>query len=314
MNILLDYFFKIVAIEPTPAASTAFLKQVCILVSPKEMVTPGTITECVTMEEVGALTDNDEAQQLFNAGMTKVLVLPLDTLSDFAAAVVGHESDFFTVLVSSDFADADIDDEEDGLDLGQFAGVVGIASDDDTKNATRAALTNYVAFHTTSTNKAKNMFYAFGKMLSNTLNWRNQQYISMPVADDVDTNGDADSLFDDRISFVLNDDQYGKRLAFFGVGGKAIIAPYVKKNLAIDMQSAALTYVSANQPQFTKKEAALLEDELKKVIQSYIDRNWIEAGTVEISLVENNFVAAGEINITEPSAMWRISAEILQTL
>ena len=431
MNILLDYFFPITAIEPTQAASTGFLKQVCIVVLPNGGGTAGEITECDTMAEVAAVTDNTEAQQLFNAGMSRVHVLQADDLylADF---LEGHESDFFTVLISSDFAAAAItatkatgvitisdyaalvsgtddvitiegvaftaqagastlgqttftaatsdeltaaslaaqinghpataarvtasvvgdavtltavaDGSEgneiglsytdndtnvgavlsglsggnlsggDGLFLGEFTGVVGVSSTDDTFLEVQAAIGNRAAFHTTSDNKAKNMFYAFGKLLSNALSWLNQQYIEMPVADDVDTLGEANALFDDKISFVISDDEFGERLALFACGAKAIVGPYIKRNLEIDLQSAALTYISANQPQYTKRHATLLEDTLQKVIDGYIERQEIEAGTVEVKLEEDNFVASGYINISEPKAMWRVVGEMRQTL
>jgi hypothetical protein len=432
MNILLDYFFPIASIEPTPAASTAFLKQVLVVVKPKSGATEDTITLCTSMSQVAALTDNTEAQQLFNAGMNRVYVVAVDDL-DLASILEGHESDFFTLLVSGDFSDAEIDEAYAtgtvtitdyaalltttadtiavagvtftaqsgaatlgtatfraatdnaataaslaaqinahatasalvtasvdgavvtitandlgvsgndiavaytdngsptvgltlaglsggklsggaGLLVGAFAGVIGVSSTNDIKNASRAATSNWAAFHTTSGNKAKNMFYAFGKLLSNSLNWTNQQYITMPFADDVDTLGEALALFDDKISFVLDDSQYGKRLGLFAQGAKAIIVPYIKRNLEIDMQSAALSYISGNQPQYTKVQAALLEDELQKVVQSYVDRQWIEAGTVEVKLEQANFVASGYINIAEPSALWRIEGEMRQTL
>lgn len=410
MNILLDYFFPITTIEPTPAASTAFLKQACIVVSPKDGgVTTGEITLCTTMAAVALLTDNTEAQQLFDAGMSRVYVLPMDDLG-LSAALVGHESDFNTILISSDFSDADviasnallveddltftavvagydgndisvelldtvtagselctvvgnkvsvaieggvstctqikaaIDANEDalallgveiaagqgaeaqaafaetslaggdGLTLGAYTGVTGLQSTDDSYLATQAAISNRAAFHTTSSNKAKNMFYAFGKMLSNALSWRNQQYISMPLADDVNTLGAANNLFDDKVSFVISDDEFSNRLALFAAGGKAITAPYIKKNLELDLQSAALSYVSGNQPAYTKKQAALLEDELQKVIQRYIDNELIEAGTVSVTLELDNFVASGEFNIAEPKALWRIFGEMRQTL
>ena len=431
MNILLDYFFPITSIEPTPAASTAFLKQVCIVVNPKVAVPTGVITLCTSMSQVAALTDNTEAQQLFNAGMSRVYVLPMDDLA-LGDALEGHESDFFTVLISSDFTDAEVTATQatgvititsyanlvsgtddaitiggtaftaqtgaavlgeatfqaatsndataaslaaqinahavastkvvatvlnavvtltavadgsggnavtltytdndtnvgatlsgisaghliggDGLYAGAFEGVIGLASTDDTFLATHAAISNRVAFHTTSSNKAKNMFYAFGKMLSNSLEWRNQQYVEMPFADDVETLGDATALFDDKISFVISDDEFGERLALFAAGGKAIVGPYIKRNLQIDLQSSALSYISGNQPAYTKKQAALLEDELQKVMQSYIDDESIESGTVEITLEEENFVASGSINISEPKALWRIFGEMRQTL
>lgn len=433
MNILLDYFFPITAIEPTPQAATGFLKQALVVASPKsgQEANVGTIYEATTMSQITARTDNAEAQQLFNAGMSKVFLLLADNL-DIAEYLEGYDNDFFTILISSDFDKNDIthaaadgtvtitsyanlvsgtddvitiegvaftaqtgavtegeatfraatdndttaaslaaqinahetigalvtatvvgavvtvtasetgiagnsiglsytDNDTNvgatlaglsggnlsggaGLGVGTFKGVVGVSSDDDSFLATQAAMANRSAWHTTTTNDAKNMFYAFGKLLSNALNWRNQQYISMPFADDVDTLGEANTLFEDNISFVISDDEFGQRLGLFAVGGKAITAPYIIRNLQLDMQSAALSYISGNQPAYTKKQAALLEDELQKVINEYIEDEEIEAGVVEVDLEEDNFVASGEINVSEPKALWRVYGEMLQTL
>jgi hypothetical protein len=313
MKILLDYLFPITAIEPTPAASTAFLKQVLVIAKPKdETVDTGEITLCTSMTAVNALVGtaaSAEVQQLLNGGLSRVYIMPMDDLI-MAAALEGHESDFYTILVTSDYSDANVT----AMTLGDFGGVTGVSSTDDTFLATQAAIANRSAFHTTSTNKAKNMFYAFGKLLSNPLNWRNQQFISMPFADDVATLGDANNYFDDRISFVISDDEYSNRLAFFVAGGKAITAPYITRNLQVDMQSRALQYISGNQPGYTRTQAALLEDELQKVIDGYRDIGWLDSGVVEVALLEDNFVASGDINIAEPKALWRIFAEMRQTL
>jgi hypothetical protein len=313
MNILLDYFFPITTIEPTPAASTAFLKQVLAIVKPKSGATEDVITLCTSKTAVDAFSDtNAEVDELFDAGMSRVYVTAVDDLLEIDDIIAGHESDFHTILITSDFTDAEMDARVIG---GIFKGVIGMASTDDAKNTTRAALANTCAFHSDSTSKAKNMFYAFGKLLSNAGSWLNQQYITMPRANDVATLGAATALFDDKVSFVLADTEFGPRLGLFCAGGKAITAPYIKKNLEIDLQSAALQYVSGNQPEYTKKQAALLEDELQKVVQEdYIDEGLIEAGTVEVTLEEDNFVASGAINISEPKALWRIVGEIRQTL
>ena len=428
MNILLDYFFPITSITPTPQASTAFLKQVCVVGKPKDGgVTAGEISLITTAQAASDYFGTDaanEVQQLFNAGMNRVYVLPMEDL-DLADALEGHESDFFTVLISSDFTkeeithvdavaavkaskkiqdityeavnagaggnnitityiedqasgdeaivsvegsaitvdidaaatsaetiadeinedddandlvvatvdDGDEDDiqntqsqtaleggvtavvgTEDGLQVGEFKGVIGVSDADDAFLAAQAAIENRAAFHTTAGNKAKNMFYAFGKLLSNSLNWLNQQYVTMPFADDVDTLGEANALFDDKISFVISDSEFGHRLALFAQGAKAITAPYIKRNLEIDLQSKALQYISGNQPPYSKRAAALLEDELKTVVDSYITRQWIENGTVEVKLEQSNFTASGYMNISEPNAMWRIFGEIRQTL
>jgi hypothetical protein len=435
MNILLDYLFPITSIEPTPEASTAFLKQVCVVVDPVVAAPAGTILEKTSMAAVTALSlsagATAEIQQLFDAGLSRVFILPVDDL-DLASALEGHEADFYTVLVSSDFTDAEVTASQaqatitissyanlvsgtddaivingvtltaqagaatlgantfqaatsndataaslaaqinantalagsvvatvlsavvtvkaasggssgnditivytdndtnvgavlagasgghlnggDGLFLGAFEGVVGLSSTDDDFLAVQAAISNRSAWHTLSANKAKNMFFAFGKMLSNPLNWRNQQYITMPLADDVETLGDCEALFDDKINFVISDDEFGERLGLFVAGGKAIVSPYIKRNLQVDMQSSALSYISGNQPGYTKVQAALLEDELQKVIDDYIDVDWISAGEVEVTLVEDNFVASGSINIAEPKALWRIFGEMRATL
>src|SRR6185312_8938911 len=160
---------------------------------------------------------------------------------------------------------------------------------------------------------AKNMFYAFGKLLSNLSDWLNQQYVSMPEDDGINNVGDADSLFDDKISFVLTDQEFGKRLALFACGGKAIVAPYILANLSLDLQSKALQFVSGNMPSFTIKNASLIEDELKKVIQGYVDRGWLVSGTVAVTLGDNdNFVATANMDIPEPTALWRILGEMRQ--
>lgn len=430
-KILLDFLFPITAISPTPQASTAFLKQACIVVKPKVGVTTGVVHLCTTMSQVTALTANTEAQQLFNAGMNRVYVLPMDTL-DLADVMAENESEFFTLLISSDF---DEDDAEAiqaqgvatitsyanlvsgtadsisvagvvftaqagaavpgaatfqaatsndltaaslaaqinahattsalvvatvlagvvtvkakeagwggnsiamaytngdanvgatlsglsggnlsggaGLFVGDFPGVVGISSQDDTFNSAFAVAENRLAMHTTPTTLAKNMFFAFGKMLSNALNWANQQYIPMPFADDVDTLGEANVLFDDKVSFVIGDDEYSNRLSLFAAGGEAIVAPYIKRNLELDLQSRALQYIAGNQPSYTRTHAALLQDELQKVMQSYVDKQWIEQGVVDVRLEQDNFVASAYMNIAKPKALWRIFGEIRQTL
>jgi hypothetical protein len=434
MNILLDYFFPITSITPTPQASTAWLKQACLVVKPKdETVEVGEVVLCTSIaqvEELAGANASAEAAELFAAGMNRIYVLPVEDL-DLSDALEGYSATFFTVLLSSDFSKEEVlgsgaseatpaqaasakiqdilyvaktagvggnsitvsyiedqadgdeaivgvtesaivvdidaaattaqtiadaieasgaadalvsvlvdegdetdiqsvtgdpvslsggadeipgDEVEQGLDLGEWSGVLGVSSTDDSFLGAQAVIENRCGFHTTTSTKAKNMAYAFGKLLANALNWLNQQYVQVRYADDVDTLGEANNLFDSKISFAISDSEFGQRLALFACGGKAIVAPYIVRNLEIDIQSAALSYISGNQPNYTLKAATLLEDELKKVIDSYIERQWIEDGKIEIKLEQQNFVASGYINIAEPKALWRIFGEMRQTL
>lgn len=425
-KILLDYFMPISTVESTPDASTGFLKQVCLVCKPKsgQEGNVGQVFSCTSTTQVAARTDNENATQLFAAGMAKVFILLSDDL-DIETALEENTGEFWTVLISDDFDDSDlagdttvpavaasykigdilytaktagvggnaisieyedtntggaasasesggailvsieagvttaaaiaaavaadtasnalvstavdVGDEtdpqvvigplglENGADaytigsdaeVGAFDGVVGFSSTDATVCQAFAAQENRCAFFTSLTNGADNMCYAFGKLLSNQNNWTNQQYISMPLNDGVEALGDAESLFDDKVSFVINDDEFGNRLALFCVTGKAVVGPYIKKNLRIDLQSRALSWIAANQPQFTLTNAALLEQRLREdvVNQQYVQTGWIESGTVDVSLVESNFVANAAINITDPTALWRIFGEMRSTL
>lgn len=430
-KILLDYVFSISVITPTPAASTAFLKQACVVVKPKDGgVTTGEVSMLTAASQASAYAGAqavDEIEELFNAGMSRVYILPMDDL-DLSDVMEARGSDFYTLLISSDFSEAEIEagtqvlepavkaqvkvgdilwrakeggtdgnsltieyqdalekndgsatvvsvtdgailidiedgvtdadtivaavleseeasalvegivdvddgakpqnvtdgaqplaggldavtDNGDGLDIGPFKGVVGLSSDDDEFLEDQAKLENRCAFKGSD---AKNLFYAFGKLLSNSLNWTNQQYISLPVAEGAETLGDANYLFDERISFAIKDDEFATRLGLFAAGGKAIIAPYVLKNLMIDLQSRSLQYISANQPQYTLTEATLLESDLQQeVIDRYVDRGWIESGSVAVTLQQQNFVASGEIQVPEPKALWRVFSELRHTI
>lgn len=432
-KILLDYVFPITVIEPTPDASTAFLKQVCVVAQPKagQEGNVGTFYLCTSMAQVAARTDNTNAQQLFDAGMSRVYILLADdlALATYLGTMLGE---FYTLLISDDYDDDFVEDQAagtvtitsyanlvsgtddtiavagvtftaqtgaatlgaatfqaatsndatatslaaqinahadaselvsasadgavvtitaieagwDGNDIavaytdndvnvgitlaglsggklsggaglyaGEYEGVIGVQTQDDDIAEDQAVIENRCCFFSNSSNKAKNLFYAFGSMLSNGSDWLNQQYITMPVGDDVDELGEAEALFDAKVSFVIEDDEFGKRLALFCAGGRAIVAPYISKNLRVDTQSETLQWISGNQPSYSLKNAALLETRLQQdVIEDYIQREWITAGIIEVTLEEDNFVGTGEINIAEPKAFWKMQATMRQSL
>ena len=110
-KILYDYFFKITTINPTSAASTAFLKQACVVVEPKGGYggVIGTPVLCTTYAQIAAVTDNIEARELLDAGLSRVYVLPVNDL-DLAAFLAAEPAlnKFFTLLISSDFSAADV--------------------------------------------------------------------------------------------------------------------------------------------------------------------------------------------------------------
>lgn len=201
----------------------------------------------------------------------------------------------------------------DGLFLGTWNGVVGVSSDDVAFLEAQAVISKRTAFFGNATNGAKSMFFAFGKLLSSAT-WKNQQYVEMPVNDGIDTIAEALNLYNSRISFVLNSIQYNNRLAFFTNNRKAIVAPYLSELFQIMMQGWGVGYIALNQPAYTILQASLLENYLAgEADKTFVQTNLIESVSVQISLVENNFTASGNLQIAEPKALWRVNSVLTET-
>src|SRR5690606_41080572 len=64
-------------------------------------------SDLTSMAQVLEKTDNEDAEKLFSAGMSKVYLLLSNDL-DLAEALEENRGEFFTVLVSSDFGDEDL--------------------------------------------------------------------------------------------------------------------------------------------------------------------------------------------------------------
>lgn len=307
-DLLLEYAFPIEATETLLPPSTAYLNNVCVVAKPKagQEGNVGIIYECLNVAAVAARTNNTNSTQLFNAGMTKVYVILANDL-DLVDALTTASS-FFTLLISDDFDDADIAD----LDVGTWAGVVGVSSSDTTFLNAQAALKRRTAFYVSDANGAKNLFFAFGKLLS-AMTWQNQQYIEMPFNDGIDTLLEAENLFDNKVSFSISSTQYGNRLALFTNNRKAVVAPYIFEYFQLSLQGWGVTYIALNQPQYTLKEASLLQDHLQeKANERFVDSKIVEVVTVKISIVEDNFIANGDLIISEPKALWRVRSRLQQ--
>ncbi|MDR2426826.1 MAG: hypothetical protein LBD46_06600 [Endomicrobium sp.] len=304
---LLDYAFTVNPIVPLPAASAAYIKQALSIVKPKDGVAEAVVL-CTSKAQVQALTDNADVLELFNAGMNAVYVLPIADIADAEALIEASKNKYFTVLVSRDFNQGEIG----SLNVGTFKGIVAYSFDDEQLAKAFATASRRCGFYGLLSNGAKNMFYAFGKFLSST-SWRNQQYIEMPYDDAISDVETAKAYFNDGVSFVLNSEQYGKRLAFFAAGKQAITAPYIYENLTLDAQSAAVSYIALNNPDYTITEASLIEDEVQQVLnRKYVSTGLVVSANVSIELINDNWRAAGVIAVPSPKALWGIDVDLIQ--
>lgn len=304
-DVLLEYVMKVDAYAPTPSASTAYIRKVLCIVKPLPEGATGTITECTTKAEVQALTTAN-CHVLLEAGLPSVYVLPMNDLN-IADIVEADNKKFFTILVDGAFTNEDLN----GFDAGDFAGVVGWTVENREQAKSWGYGNSNVGFYDLDVNGSKNMYYAFGKLLSAN-NWKNQQYIEMPFGSGISSINQAELMFEDSISFVLTSEEYKNRLALFASNRRAIVAPYVYEELTLKLQSKALQYISLNQPNYTEAEASLLEDALQGVVDGYVEQGILTHGKVVVSLTDEQFVAQASINIPEPKALWRIRATMKQ--
>lgn len=304
-DVLLEYVMKVDAYAPTPSASTAYIRKVLCIVKPLPEGATGTITECITKAEVQALTTAN-CHVLLEAGLPSVYVLPMNDLN-IADIVEADNKKFFTILVDGAFTNEDLN----GFDAGDFAGVVGWTVENREQAKSWGYGNSNVGFYDLDVNGSKNMYYAFGKLLSAN-NWKNQQYIEMPYGSGISSINQAELMFEDSISFVLTSEEYKNRLALFASNRRAIVAPYVYEELTLKLQSKALQYISLNQPNYTEAEASLLEDALQGVVDGYVEQGILTHGKVVVSLTDEQFVAQASINIPEPKALWRIRATMKQ--
>ena len=305
---LLNYVLKLDVRTPTADANADYLRAAVVVVKPLTGVETGVLTKVISATAAAALTDNKDIEQLFAAGMNSVYILPMDDL-DLADALAAATERFKTVLISSDFSEADIAE----LEVGSFTGVVAAIFTTQVTAKAFGSLENRVAwFNNLAATKGKNAFYAWGSFLSGTT-WSNNQYISLPVDDGIIDLGVAESLFNDRISFALTSEQYGPRLAFFGVGGQAIIAPYITEELMLNLQGAALRYLNLNRPQYTLVQAKLLEDYLNAdAAMRYVLTNLLSYVAVTITLTKTNYEGTVAVSVPEPSALWRLAGILTQ--
>lgn len=302
-DVLLEYVMKVSTITPTPAASLEYLHRVLCIVPPETGVTENEISLCTKKSEIEELTPA-KCGALLDAGLSSVYILPASSL-DLDAVIDAATEGFYTSLIDPSFTDLS------ALDLGSFDGVVGWTTATSADAEDFAKEKNNVAFYDLDANAGKNMYHAFGKLLSAS-SWRNQQYIEMPETSEIEDLGTAETLFSKAVSFVLTSPQYGKRLGLFASNKRAVVAPYIYEEIRVRLQSTALRYISGNQPNYTISEASLLEDVLQSVIDEYVAADIIESGNITVSPSAEQFVLKAEIRVAEPKALWRIKADMYQ--
>ena len=313
-NVVLDYAVAFNQVSALSAPSYGFLRQVGVVIPVEGTGTAGDITEITTpadLEEM-APTYGDEIMGLFDGGLNSITLIVVDQIEDLTDLIDGLETQFYTLANTSAFETSDF------LSYSSNWGAVRCFSDVDKQTCVDNAKTaNVCAFFENGTPKnAYKMFFAFGTFLSATL-WRNQQYIpSTSDSGAVKTVGDAEALYDDRVSFFLTGDSSGTRLGFFCVGGLSMTTPYVSKELELSMQFKMTNYLTVNQPFNVELSRASLARIGNKQVKVYLDAGLLdpdETNTISITKSVEVFEVNGALTTAPAIALWRVKISAFQT-
>ncbi|AUR91873.1 tail sheath protein [Vibrio phage 1.166.O._10N.261.51.C7] len=270
------------------------------------------VIEALTPEAVDAVTDNVEVKELFNGGMNSIwlIVIPSDgdvtSIKDLVATL---ENETLTILAADGVVSTALEATEN---LKVANGVIGASFTLALRAEAETLAVSECGF--VDNDGSGSMFYAFGRLLSQ-VGWTNLQYIVMPTPSQSGTVTDvglAESLFNERISFFLDDDALGRSLGFFAAGGFSIVDRYVRAQVGRDIQAAGLNYISLKRPNNTQVNRDFMTLELRTAFLTYENGGLLlEGSTLEITEGTENFVATGEFTMELPVALWRLKINLI---
>ncbi|WP_165312986.1 hypothetical protein [Vibrio ziniensis] len=258
-------------------------------------------------------TDNKEVAYLMTGGLEKfyLLMLASEVDPENAEAIDFDPTDYFTLCFSTD---VDIADAQN-LSFADFSGVRAFVTTDKAQ-AEELAQTDTVFFD--EYGSYTGCYEAFGRLLSLPF-WRNCQYYvldSTNTATTIKTVGEADDLFNKRISFFLNGSD-GATLGFFGNGNAAITKAYVDRLARLKTQEAITGYIQVNTPNNTSVQRVNIEESAAAVITEYESYPFFYLDSdvdnfINITKSDEQYVVAGKAAIKDAEPIWRANIEVTE--
>lgn len=312
-NILLDYAIPFSQVTTLPPPNYGHLHKLAVVV---QHDVPGTTADATLVSdpaELPALTAfAPELEGAFDGGLPSITLIRVDDVAaDLPALIDGKENEFFTLFGHQSVVLADFLAASEGW-LGVRGSVSNDPADVDIPKQARVCLFGNLG----PTISSYNPLLAFGSLLSGA-RWRNQQYMSTTETTGlITTKGICEALFDERVSFWLQDDDNGNRLGFFGAGGESITTPYINEEVQLNVQYQMANYVTVNQPFNVAVSRASLARLGNKLVGEYIDIGYLDPDAqniVTITDAAETFVVSGALVISPSVALWRVRMDAYQT-
>lgn len=351
MSTLLDYAFPVSVIETPPDADLSYLKRLAIAVIAKNGTDTKSVI-CYSVDDVTANTGNASAAEAFKK-LNSITLLMAPTLAeidalisdDYYTIVVSEDfdeasadawrPDFRGVIASVSSTSAGAikatitntqqrKKAREALANNKYKLLEANARKDTasvetfTKSRTKAAndlakLPHRCAFLDADYNSAGAVF-AFASLLSSTF-WRGQQFVTGDEKyHSVLTVGEAETLYDSRVSFYLKDEQYGTRLSFFGAGGESITTPYIEEQVKVTIQSEGLKFIATENPKKTETTQIRLTNYLNNSLGEFMQypTDYLNKADIELFDLGTRFELSGVMNINAASDLWRVRIEATQ--
>ncbi|MBD0785778.1 hypothetical protein HUO09_05455 [Vibrio sp. Y2-5] len=258
-----------------------------------------------------AYTDNAHVSFFMAGGLNTVYLLMLATQVDPEddVAVDFDPTDYFTLCFSEDYA---LDDAIK-IDFENFSGIKAYSASDKSK-AEELSQTDTVFYD--DKGSYSGCYEQFGRFLSQVY-WRNNQYYvldSANPASTVSTVGEADDLFNKRISFYLNGSD-GPTLGFFGNAGHAITKAYLNRLIRLETQEAITSYIQTNEPNDTAVQRVNIEEAAMAIISKYEHYPYFYLDSDKdnyINIVKSSdmYYVDGEAEVKVADPIWRAQISV----
>lgn len=255
---------------------------------------------------LGRYTDNTEVSFFMSGGLNTIyLLINADEVDPDDGAVIDFDpTNYFTLCHSKDIDLV----EGEAIRFVDFNGVTVYATNDLAK-AEELSQSNAVFYD--AGGSYAGAYEQFGYFLTQVY-WRNNQYhvlSSDNPASAVSTLGEAESLFDKRISFYL-DGSDGATLGFFGCAGDSITKTYLNRLIQLETQEAITSYIQNNEPNDTTVQRINIEEAAMGVIEKYEQYPYFYLNAdkdnyINILKSDDMYFVDGEAAIKIAEPIWR---------
>lgn len=311
-SLLLNFVVPTTVRDILPSADLSWLKNVIVIAKAKSGSSATGIVDYTSVADIREDTDS-KCYELLEMGMNKISICFGTTL---AAAKTLLDADttrrYMTVIIDPEFNDISVA-------LGWSRDyVLGWATDDKDDAIAAASSSDTCVFFDAADTNGILMYRAFGQLLSQNT-WKNLQLTRLDDSDayGITDLGVAEELFNAGVSFALTDPEYKTCLALFAAGKKTIVAPYILKQARIQTQSLFVQYLSLRNPNYTIREAGMIENYLNSNMQQiYVQTDLLERLSIKVDLdpATDDWYVAGVLQVRKPRAIWRMKLDFYQDI